>query len=171
MLLLVVHHASWNETWLEWYGRRGLWISHQLESPPVGSVEAKNFFHLSIICPVLAVLPRLSRLGCPLPAVLFWLSCHGCPVFVVLSQLSCPVFSSHPVTSFLLLLFCSQLFCPNCPIQLAFLAAFVSTLVPAVLSKLSCSDCPVYLSCPSCPVPAVPSRLSHPGCPVLDVLS
>jgi hypothetical protein len=104
------------------------------------------------ICPVLAV---LSHLPCPVPAVLPWLSCCGCPILVALSQLSYLTvlwyLSCHGCPAAIVL---SQLSYPAGLAHLSWLHVsllFPSFSVPAVLSMLSCSDCPVYLFHPGCP--------------------
>ncbi len=113
----------------------------------------------------------LSQMPCPLSR----LCCHGCtaagcPVLVVMFQLSCscsaalflfPVLSSTAVLP--------RLFCPSC----SFWAALPGHSCPTVLSLLSCSDHPVLMSCPRCPMLNVLSWLSYTGnpacCPVLAI--
>jgi hypothetical protein len=97
------------------------------------------------ICPVLAV---LSHPPCPVPAVLPWLSYLGCLVPAVLCCLispSCCIFPNGSPAAIVL----SQLSYPAGLAHLSWLHVsallFPSFSVPAVLSMLSCFDCPVYL--------------------------
>jgi hypothetical protein len=99
---------------------------------------------------------RLTCPGCPSQAVLSRLLCPDCPTTVVLSsypilpRLSCLVILSQ--------LSNPAMFFPSCPL----------------LSRQSCDYrcpyCPLQLFCPRCRVPAVLSRLSFSGCPVPSVL-
>jgi hypothetical protein len=96
-------------------------------------------------CPLLAVLPRLACLGYPAPAAMSGLficsvvsflpclSCHNCHVPTILSSWPVPPVLSQLLASALL---------PPPP----------SFPVLAVISMLSCPDCPVHLFCQSCPV-------------------
>jgi hypothetical protein len=131
-------------------------------------------------CPVQVV---LSQMLCPrcclstgtigssqLPC-LSWMACHrfpfsclSCPLLAVifspfclcfLSWLYCPVcLSEFPVPVLL-----SRLSCPACPV--------LAVLSRLVLSKLSYTSCPAWLSCPGHPVLAVLTLLPCPTCPVL----
>jgi hypothetical protein len=99
--------------------------------------------------PVLSVLSRmpcqanfrLTCLRCTVPFFLSQLSCQGCPAVVVTSWLPClaSLFllscSGPPVLSFL-----SQLYYPACPLWLLYPRCLF--FMTAVLSLLSCSDCP-----------------------------
>jgi hypothetical protein len=88
----------------------------------------------------------LSSLTCP--AVLFQLSCLSYPV---LSHLSCSLYSDPgcPLLA-ALLVFLSQLPCPNCPV---IVLANLSSILPRLtfqtdlfrLSRMSCSSCPVMV--------------------------
>jgi hypothetical protein len=105
------------------------------------------WLHILTSCsdvPVLALLFLLPSFLPPALAAMFWLSYSGCPVLAVLLWLSFScyfvlgVLSDHPDLAVLFLLICLS-------------SAYY--IILAVLSRLSCSGCPVpviltWLSCP-----------------------
>jgi hypothetical protein len=118
--------------------------------------------HTSLTC--LADLSRLTCFSCPVRAVLSELSCPGPRALVLLPSL---------LSQWSFQLSCTSLPVQNCTPQLSgprpFLRSRTLTMLsgcsfpgfslpqlscPYVFSLLSCSDCPVCLSCP-----AVPSRM------------
>ncbi len=102
------------------------------------------------VCPVLAIMSRLSYRSWPVPAILSQQSCPG------LSWRRSP---SVALMSWLVLSFLPRLTCPSC---LVFYPG--CTILSVFLTFLS------QFSCPGFPVLAVLSRLSCPGCPVQGVL-
>jgi hypothetical protein len=146
-------------------------------------------------CCVPTMLPRLSRPGFPVTVVLSYgpvpaghpvllvlsmltcsglygmsgqpvrLTCpailcvYGCPAIVVLSRLSCISrtvlsCSCRPEISFLPWLSCHGCF-----------------FFPIVLSRLSCPDHPLLLSCPLCPILSCPGYMSDPVLAVMSLKS
>jgi hypothetical protein len=99
-------------------------------------------------------MPRLSCLSYLVPDVL---SCPSCPVPAVLSQLSC---SSCPAQAILSTAVLKPLLFPSSPV----LSALPGSPHQADLSDGLVQKVLSWLSCLSCPVRVVLSKISNPNC-------
>jgi hypothetical protein len=107
------------------------------------------------LSPVQLVMFCLSRSGCLFQQVTFNLPVQfslfrsRCTVLAVLSLLSSPSFSVFAILS--------GLPCPGSPVLQSYSSSPFEACLPGshVLAVLSLRSCPVWQSCPACPVPTV----------------
>jgi hypothetical protein len=134
----------------------------------------------------MVVLPWPSCSSCLILLVLIWPSCSFGPVQTDLSRLICHDLPRLTCRGFLVMAVLPRLFylisvpavrffnvtiLSSCPDRFVSALLSPSSLDLAVLSLLSCSDYPVYQSCPICPVPDALSQLLCSCCHNLTDLS